>query len=158
MSTDLFRRVGEALYGSHYAADLGQALAMSDRNVRRYTCGQLGMSPALRDELAQICEERGVALAAIAAELRTRPRPADTAGQEPTPPLRPGDRVQLRDYAHIADTGHRWGTVLADDPIFGEDTLVLFDGQAEPISITRWRIWPLPASREATAARERRAD
>jgi hypothetical protein len=57
----------------------------------------------------------------------------------PTPPLATGQRVQLRDLAHIAETKHRYGTVVSDgDP----EAMVHFDQQIEPVAIDRWRIWP----------------
>ena len=68
---ELFCRAGQALYGPRFASDIGRALAMSDRNIRRYVAGDLQMSPSLRLEIANLCMERAEYLAEVASELRT---------------------------------------------------------------------------------------
>jgi hypothetical protein len=70
MDSNLFRRVGEALFGSRWQTDLAGALNLSDRTVRRLAAGTHEAGEGLRDDLRKLVSARRKLLAEVERELR----------------------------------------------------------------------------------------
>lgn len=66
---EALREVGEALYGSHWTAPLGEALDVADRTMRRWANGEFSIPDGIWPELAKLCRSRGRALERLAVKL-----------------------------------------------------------------------------------------
>lgn len=69
MTPTLLREVGEAMYGNQWQSALARDLKVADRTMRRWAAGDFGMPPNLKEELAELIEQRGQALAAVRQKL-----------------------------------------------------------------------------------------
>lgn len=68
MSSELLMRCGQALYGSHWQADLARDLEVSDRTVRRWVAGD-DVPEGVYLDLLQICSRRVSQIADLMAAL-----------------------------------------------------------------------------------------
>jgi hypothetical protein len=71
---ELLIRVGEALYGEQWKAEIARALDVSARTVRRWAAGENPIPPWLGGELIPIIQTRRADLASLARELAKLPR------------------------------------------------------------------------------------
>jgi len=71
-TSDLIRRLGQALYGEHFDADLANALGIAKRSVRHWRNGENEPQPGVWGELAELVAERRETLAGLAEELAQR--------------------------------------------------------------------------------------
>lgn len=62
MTPELLKRVGEALYGDRWVADLARALDISDRHVRRMHAGTAPVADGVKDDMIKLIEDRLSAL------------------------------------------------------------------------------------------------
>lgn len=60
--SDLLRRIGEALYGSRWQSELARAIAVSDRELRRWLAGTVPMPGGVWTDLESLVGIRGRAL------------------------------------------------------------------------------------------------
>lgn len=75
MDSALLRRVGEALYGPRWQAEMARELQIADRTVRRWISGDTEIGSGVHAELLKLVRERGEALKAVEREMRIRPPP-----------------------------------------------------------------------------------
>ncbi len=71
MSPDLFREVGEALYGPRWQSDLSRDLDVADRTVRRWSAGDFQSPESVWAELRKIIRAREASLAEVRRKLST---------------------------------------------------------------------------------------
>lgn len=65
MSIELLHRVGEALYGPHWQSELGRALAVSDRTVRRWAAGTHEVPPRVWADITRLAFDRKATLSQL---------------------------------------------------------------------------------------------
>lgn len=53
-----FNRIGRALYGAHFKAELAEALGLTHRTLRYYVTGERGIPDDMREKLARIASKR----------------------------------------------------------------------------------------------------
>jgi hypothetical protein len=58
MDNEIFRRVGEALYGVYWQSDIARDLGVADRTVRRWASGHCTIPAGVSTELRTLCERR----------------------------------------------------------------------------------------------------
>jgi hypothetical protein len=75
----LIRRLGLALFGSHWQSALADALQVNIRTVRRWTTGAEEPPPGVWRELTELAQARGAELARLVDEIRTRTTPFGTS-------------------------------------------------------------------------------
>lgn len=69
MTPALFSKIGEALYGPSWRAQLGNALGVAERTVRRWQDGTSAIPEGLRADLAKLCRQHSAELAKLADQL-----------------------------------------------------------------------------------------
>lgn len=69
MTSDLFSKIGEALYGPSWRARLGQELDVAERTIRRWADGTSAIPNGVRGDLAKLCRKHSAALAKMADQL-----------------------------------------------------------------------------------------
>ena len=88
MTSELFARVGAALYGDAWMGCLADALLVAPRTVARWASGYSRIPPNVWDELRLLAEQRADLIAMVRADLdiaiaRTRTAPAGSAHDRP---------------------------------------------------------------------------
>lgn len=88
MTTDLFARIGAALYGDLWQGSLAYALGVSPRSVARWASGYSQIPPHVWDELRTLTEGRADQISLVRADLdiaiaRTHTEPAGSARDRP---------------------------------------------------------------------------
>lgn len=69
MTPDLLRDAGECLYGPRWRLDLGRALSVSERTVRRWASGEWPVPANVWGELRGLLKVRGLELASVRRKL-----------------------------------------------------------------------------------------
>lgn len=69
--TELFCEIGAALWGSRWQSDMGAALEISDRHIRRMVSGEAAIPPGVFVDLMRIMQERAQALDDLTAQAAT---------------------------------------------------------------------------------------
>ena len=81
--TKLFIATGETLYGPNYRSELGRALGVNERTIRRWVSGEYPVPDKVWLELAEFCQERHETLKLLDGPLRdaaTMENPPQGAG------------------------------------------------------------------------------
>jgi hypothetical protein len=73
MDPELFRAVGEALYGARWKSEIATLLEVDYRTVQRWAKGEFTIPWGVKVELRRICLERGGALLLLAVQLQDKP-------------------------------------------------------------------------------------
>ena len=71
-SPELIRAIGEALYGSQWQTDLGDALGGNRRTVSRWQSGRYEPQPGVWDDLEALLSERASAAMRLCEALRRK--------------------------------------------------------------------------------------
>lgn len=72
--TKLFQKCGEALFGTHWRVELGAALNVSERTVRRWVAGDFEIPDGAWQDLKRLLVERGKDLRDLAAAIKPPPK------------------------------------------------------------------------------------
>jgi hypothetical protein len=69
MTPELLQKVGEALHGPLWRAELARGLSVSERSIRRWANGDSEIPPNLNQDLARLCRQHSDRLGNLAAKL-----------------------------------------------------------------------------------------
>lgn len=70
MTSDQFTKCGEAMFGSRWQTDLGEALGINDRTIRRYVSGQNVIPDGVAQDILNLMATRAETITRLQEKMR----------------------------------------------------------------------------------------